>query len=392
MPVDLDARLDPTVAPPDRGDRQRPARDPRPALCLSGGGYRAMIFHVGALWRLNELAWLSRLGRVSSVSGGSITAGVLGLAWKDLAFERGVAKAFDEKVVRPLRTMAGTGVDVSAVLTGAALPFVSIADRVASAYEEHLFGKATLRDLPRDEDGPRFVVNATSVQTGALFRFSRPYVADYHVGRFLDPDVRLADAVAASSAFPPFLSPSEVDLKKLHYDRGSGDEAYAHFRARAVLTDGGVYDNLGLETAWKRHEMLLVSDGGGAMAADESPAHDWVRHVVRVLNLIDNQVRSLRKRTLVGAFEAGVRSGTYWGIRTNLADYPKPGPISVPHDRSLLLANEPTRLARMAEQTQEKLINWGYVVCDAAMMSHVLSPEETSAAPPPKLPYLRAGM
>ena len=28
------------------------------ALCLSGGGYRAMLFHVGALWRLNELAYL----------------------------------------------------------------------------------------------------------------------------------------------------------------------------------------------------------------------------------------------------------------------------------------------------------------------------------------------
>ena len=46
------------------------------ALCLSGGGYRAMLFHVGALWRLNELGLLPRLDRVSSVSGGSITAGV----------------------------------------------------------------------------------------------------------------------------------------------------------------------------------------------------------------------------------------------------------------------------------------------------------------------------
>ena len=25
------------------------------ALCLSGGGYRAMLFHLGALWTLNEL-------------------------------------------------------------------------------------------------------------------------------------------------------------------------------------------------------------------------------------------------------------------------------------------------------------------------------------------------
>src|SRR6188472_1791898 len=55
------------------------------ALCLSGGGYRAMLFHLGSLWRLNEMSYLPKLDQVSSVSGGSITAGTLALAWKDLA-------------------------------------------------------------------------------------------------------------------------------------------------------------------------------------------------------------------------------------------------------------------------------------------------------------------
>jgi predicted acylesterase/phospholipase RssA len=59
---------------------------PGVALCLSGGGYRAMLFHLGALWRLNDAGLLRGLVRVSSVSGGSITAGVLGLAWKRLQF------------------------------------------------------------------------------------------------------------------------------------------------------------------------------------------------------------------------------------------------------------------------------------------------------------------
>ena len=44
------------------------------ALCLSGGGYRAMLFHLGALWRLNELAYLPKLLRISSVSGVAITS------------------------------------------------------------------------------------------------------------------------------------------------------------------------------------------------------------------------------------------------------------------------------------------------------------------------------
>ena len=54
------------------------------ALCLSGGGYRAMLFHVGVLWRLNDLGYLQKLDRISSVSGGSIIAGVLGMNWSQL--------------------------------------------------------------------------------------------------------------------------------------------------------------------------------------------------------------------------------------------------------------------------------------------------------------------
>ena len=59
------------------------------ALCLSGGGYRAMLFHAGCLWRLNQLGLLGKLNRISSVSGGSIIAGLLGMNWKDLAIQPG---------------------------------------------------------------------------------------------------------------------------------------------------------------------------------------------------------------------------------------------------------------------------------------------------------------
>ena len=73
-------------------------------LCLSGGGFRAMIYHVGVLVRLNELGLLSRIQEVASVSGGSITAGKLAEAWKRLRFDdKGVALNFVEQVAdRPL--------------------------------------------------------------------------------------------------------------------------------------------------------------------------------------------------------------------------------------------------------------------------------------------------
>ena len=67
----------PESSQPVSGVASEGAAGPKPgiALCLSGGGYRAMIFHLGALWRLNQLGFLKNLSRVSSVSGGSITAG-----------------------------------------------------------------------------------------------------------------------------------------------------------------------------------------------------------------------------------------------------------------------------------------------------------------------------
>src|SRR5215210_6095471 len=98
-----------TLSPVERipTDPLDSAPEPGLALCLSGGGYRAMLFHLGALWRLNDVGYLSKLDRVSSVSGGSITAGVLGLAWSRLAFdEEGVGQHFEQEVVAPVRRLS----------------------------------------------------------------------------------------------------------------------------------------------------------------------------------------------------------------------------------------------------------------------------------------------
>jgi hypothetical protein len=92
-------------------------RDPGIGLALSGGGYRATLFNLGSLWRLNDAGLLPKLARVTSVSGGSITAGVLALAWKDLAFDaRGRAGNFGARVAAPLRAFCKQGVDLAAGL------------------------------------------------------------------------------------------------------------------------------------------------------------------------------------------------------------------------------------------------------------------------------------
>ena len=348
-------------------DSTTPGAGPGIALCLSGGGYRAMVFHVGVLWRLNELGYLSKLSRISSVSGGSITAGVLGLHWRDLAFDgNGVATAFQQQVVEPIRIMAGKTIDAESIIGGILTPG-SISERIAEEYRKYLFGKATLQDLP--DDPPRFVINATNVQSGALWRFMKPAMRDYRVGSVPSPKEPLAVAVAASSAFPPVLSPVRLEVDAGAYSPpGPGEDLHREpFTTNVVLSDGGVYDNLGLETAWKRYDTILVSDAGGKMRPEAEPHGDWARHSLRVLDIIDNQVRSLRKRQVIEAFRAGRRRGAYWGIRTDIAEYGSAAKLPCPIDRTTELADLKTRLKRLEPAIQNRLINWGYAVSDAAI-------------------------
>lgn len=324
-----------------------------------------MVFHLGVLWRLNELGYLSRLDRISSVSGGSITSAMLGLKWSHLEFSAGIASKFVEEVVTPIRAFAHETIDVGSVLKGVFLPG-SISDKVAKAYRKHLFGDATLQDLPNDP--PRFVINATNVQTGGLWRFSKPYMRDYLVGEVKNPTVPLATAVAASSAFPPVLSPATLNLNPAEFSPSEGEPYHKPpYTNTAYLSDGGVYDNLGLETAWKRYNTILVSDAGLAMSADPEPGADWATHAKRILDLVGNQVRALRKRQVIAGYLSGVREGAYWSIRTEIAKYGVENALPCPVERTTELAQIATRLAEMSDETQERLINWGYAICDAAM-------------------------
>ena len=82
-----------------------------------------MLFHLGALWRLNELGYLPKLARISSVSGGSITAGVLGMNWKELRFDpKGVSLSFTEVVVTPVHRLASVTIDQWAIIGGIVTP------------------------------------------------------------------------------------------------------------------------------------------------------------------------------------------------------------------------------------------------------------------------------
>ena len=64
-------------------------RKPGFALALSGGGYRAALFHLGFLRRMNEIDLLRQVDAISSVSGGSIINAILAKTsehWKAVSY------------------------------------------------------------------------------------------------------------------------------------------------------------------------------------------------------------------------------------------------------------------------------------------------------------------
>ena len=383
-----DTAVDDTM-PVVHDEREHPPDERTPkegiALCLSGGGYRAMLFHLGAIIRLNELGELHGLARISSVSGGSITAATLGRAWKDLKWDPASrATNLEALVVQPVIEMAGRTIDERSIIGGLLRPGRTVGENVARAYDKHLYEKATLKHLPDDEhgEGPRFVINATNVQTGKLFRFSRPYQGDWSVGLWHHPPTSLADAVAASSAFPPVLSPHTMSPSGDFEQTDGATNVGADFTTRLWLSDGGVYDNLGLETAWKAYKTILVSDGGGVLGPEVEPKRDWARHGIRVANIADGQVRALRRSQVVQSYKAGERAGTYWAIRSDVDDYELPDPFEFDDANRDRARGVKTRLKKLDDRTKRDLVNWGYVISDTALRKWVWTDAPRPSAVP----------
>ncbi len=362
------------------------ARERGVALALSGGGFRATLFHVGSLWRINELKLLRGLKEITSVSGGSITSAWLGLQWKSLVFDAsGEATNFREQIALPLRRFCAKTCDIQTVLKGWLNPFRRPSHYLAQYYAKTLFGNATLQNLPAPGDGPRFTIYATNLLTGVSVRMTRTRLADYRIGEIANPEIPLATAVAASSAFPPLFVPLKLKTDAAawtKFEEGCDLFDSPHYRGLMYLGDGGIYDNMGLESIWQRYATVLVSDAGAPFADLTSPG--WLRlsqitRLLRTLAIIDRQSRALRHRWLMREIERNEMKGTLWAIGTNINDYPLGRDYRLPamtsySDKLRLLARMRTRLNCFSEWEQGVLINWGYALADAALRSYVLDP------------------
>ena len=341
-------------------------------LCLSGGGFRAMVYHTGSIVRLNEMGYLPKIREIASVSGGSIVAAALGLAWRDMKFDgEGYAVNLNETFVIPVIRLTKLGVDLKAFLLGL-LPGFSSADEVAKAYDRLLLFEATLQDLPNI---PRITFMTTNLQTGTGWRFAKDYAADYRVGRIDHPTFRLSKIVAASSAFPPFLSPVKLDFETGIVQPMEGTDLHRlPYIKGAILTDGGVYDNLALERVWKRCRTVLVSNAGKLAPELGTPTGRWFGQLFSTFSILQQQGENMRRRMLFAMHNAKQRNVAYWSIDTPIAHYRLPDAInSIPPKTTLEVAAIPTRLNRMTSLEVKLLLESGYAGADASLRSHGLA-------------------
>ena len=131
-----------------------------------------------------------------------------------------------------MRALADATIDRPGLAAGL-LPGGGRSHALGRALSQRLLGHATLQDLPA---APRFIITATNPASGSLVRFTRAYLADWRVGKLPDPDLRLADAVAASCATPPWLAPYRLKLDAKRWETTGNvlaDDACRHADRRA---------------------------------------------------------------------------------------------------------------------------------------------------------------
>lgn len=246
----------------------------RIGLALSGGGFRATLFHLGMIRFLREANLLSSVTHITSVSGGSIVAAHLVLNWHRY---NDSLKEFDAAAAELIRFVQ---LDVRnrvvrrypLVLPLRALRWLTYQNPYRQLtrtglleyhYEKFLYGDTCLFQLP---EHPRLFILATNLSEGCLCAFTRDGLlmqrrepgGRFHFDRIHTGLATVPMAVTASSAFPGFFPPLELVGQDVGTDPG-------HF-GRLAFTDGGVYDNLGvrmfrcLERSWMAREIRLNRD------------------------------------------------------------------------------------------------------------------------------------
>ncbi|HEX3002657.1 MAG TPA: patatin-like phospholipase family protein [Angustibacter sp.] len=352
-------------------------------LCLSGGGYRAALLHLGALRRLDELGVLAQVRTVSGVSGGSLAAAMLAHPALDWNRADGRVGGFDEHVAGGLRALTARNIRTPALLSRL-LPWrwfdpdAGVEGLSRQLQRQPGFDRPLGAARPA---GPRVAVSATDLVFGVdwveqtAWRGAPARVGSYRAGYAAPaPGWTLGDACATSCAEPPFFAPRRVARELT--DRLSGGhreietvEQHRRLLRRLQLVDGGVYDNLGLEPVWKSHRDVLVSDGGGVFRA--TTQRTVVGQLARSLEILGRSGSNTRLRWLHAAFARDVLAGCTWGIDDVVGELDGVvDAVGYPFDVVELIARVRTDLDAFSTGEQQVLERHGYLVADRAVRQH----------------------
>lgn len=242
------------------------------AICLSGGGFRAAGFHLGALALLHDVDLLDQVGMVSMVSGGALVGG----AWLHARARGDDFDAFYLRFSQRLRDERLMGAAVAAARAGDDDRGFSLIRAMADVYDRTIFEGATFGDLRGGPKSPSEVLfNATEFDDGGCFRFLLSSLEDAPSGCEALPvpeavrdRLRLADVVAASACFPggfePLVFPDDFGVSP---DQVSG---------RVALMDGGIYDNQGIDALSRHLARQGAPQPGLVILSDSAQAKDQI--------------------------------------------------------------------------------------------------------------------
>lgn len=240
------------------------------ALAFSGGGMRAAAWAYGALLGLDSLVTdagprertlVDDVRTVAGTSGGAITAAYLGYKGKD-----GYRDFRERFLYQNAEAYMATSILPGTLLTAAFSGGANDRSTFARWLDEHLFERSTFSAF-RKPDRPIVWLTASDIYNNTPFLFTHDTFAA--LCSDID-DLKIADAVGASAAFPVAFAPVILQTPKAgcqysrpHWLQQALDANVPSIRlqayARALdsyqsnadlgfvrLLDGGLTDNLGL--------------------------------------------------------------------------------------------------------------------------------------------------
>lgn len=293
----------------------------RIGIALSGGGNRAVFFHLGVLKWMAENNMLENVVRISSVSGGSLGVGLIYAHNKNRWPTS--AQYLNEVLPKIIKVILNKDIQSIAIRKFIFSPWWwnKKVNLIAKVLRKHWGITGELADL---EKSPLWFINCTTFETGKRFRFTQYEMSDYQIGRVDNPKFSIADAVASSAGFPILIGPYKLRVKKYLWkkppyakkDWAPPKEKFLH------LWDGGVYDNLGLESVYKMEQggclcdgidYIIVSDASGTSGYRKRKCGFSGKNLKRILDIAMDQVEALRARDVVDYIKR-TKNGLYFNI------------------------------------------------------------------------------